>query len=152
MNEFVPRIDAIAPERLVASRPAPAVPLVQPSASAANAPNGSGVNPDGGDQARREQMASAFDYARVQARVADILADITGSSEPPAQARSTAEAKLDALKPIPTVIIPMLPASVEVVEHAVEVARAVAQQAELARAAQAHVNRNTVDQILLTHA
>lgn len=152
MNEFVPRIDAIAPERIVATRPAPAVPLVQAAASAANASNGSGVNPDGGEGARREQMASAFDYARVQARVADILADIAGSSEPPAQARATAEAHLEALKPVPTVIIPMLPASVEVVERAVEVARAVAQQAELARAAQAHVSKGSVDQILLVHA
>lgn len=148
MNEFVTRIDAIAPERHVATRPAPVAPLVQPVASAANAASGSGVNADGGEQARREQMASASDYARVQARVADILADLAGSSEPPPAAQAQAEAYMEAMKPAPTVIIPMLPASVAVVEHAVQVARAMAQQAELTRAAQANVNVGTVDQLL----
>ncbi|MCH4150377.1 MAG: hypothetical protein LKF30_00280 [Sphingobium sp.] len=148
MNEFVPRIDAVAPERHIATRPAPAAPLVAPTAAAAHTAQDSGVQSDHGEQARREQMASAFDYARVQARVADILSDLAGSSQPPPEARVSAEGQLDALRPVPTVIIPMLPASVEVVERAVDVARAMAQQAELARAAQAHVNVGTVDQIL----
>lgn len=148
MNEFVSRVDAVAPERVLATRPAPAAPLVQPASAAANTNNGSGVNADSGEQARREQMASAFDYARVQARVADILSDLSGSSQPPPQAEADAEAKIEALKPTPTVIIPMLPASVEVVERAIQVARAMAQQAELTRAAQANVNLGTVDQIL----
>lgn len=148
MNEFVARVDAVAPERVLATRPAPAAPLVQPASAAANTNNGSGVNADSGQQARREQMASAFDYARVQARVADILSDLSGSSQPPPQAEADAEAKIEALKPTPTVIIPMLPASVEVVERAIQVARAMAQQAELTRAAQANINLGTVDQIL----
>lgn len=148
MNEFVPRVDAIAPERVTATRLAPVAPLVQPTSATANANNGSGVNADSGEQARREQMASAFDYARVQARVADILSDLAGSSQPPPEAQANAEAKIEALKPTPTIIIPMLPASVEVVERAIEVARAMAQQAELTRAAQAHVNVGTVDQVL----
>ena len=152
MNEFVSRIDAIAPERIVAVRPAPVVPLVQAGASAANSPHGSGVNPDNGGQARREQMASAFDYARVQARIDDILADMNGSSEPPAQAQAQAQAHIEALKPTPTIIIPMLPASVEVVEHAIEVAKSMAQQAELTRAAQGKVNIGTVDQMLVQAA
>ena len=148
MNEFVPRVDPVAPERVLATRPAPVAPLVQPASAAANTNNGSGVDADSGEQARREQMASAFDYARVQARVADILSDLAGSSQPPEEARANAETQFEALKPVPTIIIPMLPASVEVVERAVQVARAMAQQAELTRAAQAHVNVGTVDQIL----
>lgn len=148
MNELVPRIDAVAPERHIATRPAPAVPLVAPTGATASAAHDSGVQSDSGGQARREQMASAFDYARVQARVADILSDLAGTSQPPAEARAHADAAIDALKPTPTVIIPMLPASVEVVEHAIEVARAMAQQAELTRAAQANVNIGTVDQLL----
>lgn len=148
MNEFVPRVDAVTPERVIATRPAPVALLVQPPAAAANMNNGSGVNADSGEQARREQMASAFDYARVQARVADILSDLAGTSQPPPEARANAETQIEALKPTPTVIIPMLPASVEVVERAIQVAQAMAQQAELSRAAQAHVNIGTVDQIL----
>ena len=67
-------------------------------------------------------------------------------------AQGQAQAHIEALKPTPTIIIPMLPASVEVVEHAIEVAKSMAQQAELTRAAQGKVNIGTVDQMLVQAA
>ncbi len=150
MNDFVPRIDAIAPDRAAAVRVAPAAPAVAPVAASAQTADGTGIGTgaNGGEEARREHMASAADYARVQARIADILARISTSMADPHVAQAEAEASIEQLRPEPTVIIPMLPASKEAVERAIELARSMAEQAALTRSAQSHVKAGTVDQIL----
>lgn len=100
-----------------------------------------------------EQLASAAEYARVHARIADIIADLrsgkAGQSENAVQA---SEAAITAMLPSPIVIIPLPPASRDMVEHAVRVAKDVADQAAYAHAAQAHLKTGAVDQIVMTVA
>tara|TARA_R110000782_G_scaffold78276_5_gene155178 strand:- start:60161 stop:60610 length:450 start_codon:yes stop_codon:yes gene_type:complete len=145
MNEFVPRIETVPVERSVpAVRPVMAVESVQ----SGNGASQNGLGADTGEQARREHMASASDYARVQARIADILAHMDASAAEPEAALSNAETRLAMLRPDPTIVIPMPPASKEVIERAVDLARAMAQQAAITRSAQANVAQGTVDQLL----
>jgi hypothetical protein len=49
--------------------------------------------------------------------------------------------------PKPIVIVPLLPASKEAVEHAEAVAKRIVERASYSHAAQAHVSRAMVDQI-----
>ena len=91
-------------------------------------------------------MASVADYARVQARIADILADVDLDRADPAAARASAADRLDALR-LPMVVIPLPPASVDAIERAVSLARDMAKQAALTRAAQANVQAGTIDQM-----
>lgn len=153
MNEYVPRIESVSAERAVQPvRPVAAVAPVQPGAGAGQAATQGEANADSGEQARREHMASASDYARVQARIADILAELDTSSASPAEAHAHADAQMAALRPEPTVVIPLPPARIEVIEQAVAVARAMAEKAALTRAAQANVAVGTVDQMLAVSA
>lgn len=149
MNEFVPRIDTSVAERTPPVRPQPVVAPVQPGAGVADGSGGQGnIARDGGDQARKEHMASAADYARMQARIATILADMNASLSAPETAQQDAQSRIEALRGEPMVIIPMLPASIDSIEQAVQVAKAMAQEAALTRAAQANVQQGTVDQLM----
>lgn len=147
MNEFAPRIEMMTADRIAPTRAVTAVTAVQPSSSPAGSAGGADVDSDGGEQARRDHMASASDYARVQARIADILADVDAAKPNPAEAISTAADRLDALRQ-PMVVIPMPPASVEVIERAVEIARRMVEDASLTRAAHGAVQAGTVDSLL----
>ncbi len=146
MNDFAPRIDMMAADRVSAARPAQALAPVLASAATGASANQSDVGSDGGEQARREHMASVADYARVQARIADILADVDLGRADPAAARASAADRLDALR-LPMVVIPLPPASVDAIERAVSLARDMAKQAALTRAAQANVQAGTIDQM-----
>lgn len=135
-------VDRISPARAVT-----AIAAVQQPSSPAGSAGGADVDSDGGEQARREHMASASDYARVQARIADILADVDAAKPDPMQARATAADRLEALRQ-PMIVIPMPPASIEVIERAVEVARSMIEKAAMARTAQSNVQPGTVDSLL----
>lgn len=149
MNEYLPRIDTPVAERTPPVRAVPPVAPVQPGAGLASDAGGEGsVARDSGDQARKEHMASAADYARMQARIASILADMSASLSTPESARDDAQTRIEALRGEPTVLIPMLPASVDTIERAVQVAKAMAQEAALTRAAQANIGTGTVDQLM----
>lgn len=150
MNQFVPRIDGPTVDRSApAVRVVPAVASIDPGQGRPDSAGGGNVGAGTDEQSRREQMASAFDYARVQARVADILSELaTGGDTPPAEARAAAQAQVEALRPEPMVVIPMPPASVEAIERAIAVARAMASQVAMTRSAQANVATSTVAQIL----
>ena len=149
MNEYVPRIDTSVAERTPPVRTVPPVAPVQPGAGLADDSGSQGsVARDGGEQARKEHMASAADYARMQARIADILADKSASLSTPESAREDAQSRIEALRGEPTVIVPMLPASVDTIERAIQVAKAMAQEAALTRAAQSNVGPGTVDQLM----
>jgi len=52
------------------------------------------------------------------------------------------------MMPSPMVFVPLPPASKEAVEQAVTLAKKIAQQASYAHAAQAHIKRPMVDQLL----
>ncbi len=147
MNDFAPRIEMMTTDRITPARAATAVAAVQPPSSPAGSAGGADIDSDGGEQARREHMASASDYARVQARIADILADVDAAKPDPMQARSTAADRLEALRQ-PMIVIPMPPASVEVIERAVEIARSMVEKAALTRAAHGNVHAGTVDSLL----
>jgi len=151
MNDFVPRIESLPADRSVPPvRPVPAVAPVQAGGTAAQTGNGGqgNVGADSGNQSRRDQMASTLDYAKVQARIANILAEMNADKADASAARANAEAQFQALRPDPTIIIPMPPASLDVIEHAIQVARAMAQEANLTRAAQANVAAGTVSQMM----
>lgn len=147
MYEFAPRTDSVAVDRIQPVRAVPAVAPVQPSGRAAGSAEDAGVGSDGGSEARREHMASAADYARVQARIADILATMNENGGP-ALAQLKAGAEMEEMLPRSTVIIPLPPATTESIERALRLARDMANQAELARAAQANIDSATVSQVI----
>jgi hypothetical protein len=117
-------------------------------ASTASLPVGNAVDLAAGSE---EQLASAAEYARVHASIADILA---GMRAGPSTNTPTADAEsaITALLPQPVIIIPLPPASKEMVERAEMLAKAMADLAVQTRAAQAHLKPGTVDQILSTAA
>lgn len=146
MSEFASRIEAIAADRAAPVRAVPAV-MAAERATGGSASGDSG-GAENGAQARRDHMASASDYARVQARIADILADVDAATSEPAAARNEAADRLEAIKALPVVIVPMPPASVEQIERAVALARDMAEKASLARSAQANVQPGTVSWLM----
>lgn len=97
-----------------------------------------------------EEIASAADYAKVHARIADILADIRSEVRP--QSVEGAQMEIQSMLPAPIILVPLPPASKETMESTVLLAKRIAEQASYAQAAQAHLKRGTVDQILATVA
>lgn len=133
-------------------RAAGAVPVVQPVTPQQGAEQHGGASREGaaGNAVAEEDLASAAEYAKVQARVADILAELRSSGSTTSVAG--AEAKIQSMLPAPVILVPLPPASKEAVESAVGLGKRIAEQASYAQAAQAHLKRGTVDQILSTAA
>ncbi len=149
MYDFTPRIDSVAADRAAPVRVVPAVTAAAASGEAAGSASDAGVGADGGEEARREHMASAADYARIQARIAQILANMSaGGGGGSASAPATADAEIEAMLPRSTIVIPLPPATTESIERALKLAREMASQADLARAAQANVASGTVSQMM----
>lgn len=158
MNEYFSRSEISPVDRSVVRAPAPAA-AVQPVAASDTA---TGQRDMSASDARRrddfatdvatvdEDAAGAAEYARVHARIADILADMrAGQNELSVDGASAA---VQAMMPQPFIYIPLPPATREAVEQAADLAKRIAQQASYAYAAQAHVARGTVDQILSASA
>ena len=149
MNEYLSRSELSQVDR-VNPRASSAVPAVQPVAAQ------QGVDPHAGrpDQGKagpdlsEDDLASAAEYAKVHARVADILAKLRSASTAPAI--EGAEAEIQSLLPAPIILVPLPPASREAVESAVTLGKRIVEQASYAHAAQAHLKRGTVDQVLST--
>lgn len=134
--------DPATPVRPVS--PIAPVPAVGSAASQASLQQDSSTD-NGGQQ--NGQAASAAEYARANAQIASIFADLNATSATP-PSLSQAQDRVVALLPAPIVIIPLPPANADMVQRAVEVAQEMVEKAALTRAAQAHVNVGTVDQIL----
>ncbi|MEZ5656689.1 MAG: hypothetical protein R3E04_12565 [Sphingobium sp.] len=147
----MPRIDAVSADRAIAVRPVQPVAAVQAAAASGQSAAGGNANADGGEQARREHMASASDYARVHARIADILADVDAAKDHSAAALQINVDRLEVQRQ-PMIIIPMPPASVEQIERAVALAQDMAKNVALTRAAQANVPVGAVDQLMALSA
>lgn len=150
MNEYLSRSELTQVDRVTTRAPAavPSVtPAVQPAPSTQNSMQQPGRAPDGEAQPQlsEDDLASAAEYAKVHARVADILADLRSSE---AVSVEGAEAEIQSLLPAPIILVPLPPASKEAVESAVTLGKRIAQQASYAHAAQAHLRRGTVDQLL----
>ena len=148
MNENVSRSDLTQLDR-VSSR-TPSVPAVQPIAAQQGVDPNAGKPQDGDTNSTlsEDDLASAAEYAKVHARVADILAELRSASAAPTV--EGAEADIQTLLPAPMILVPLPPASKEVIESAVTLGKRIAEQASYAHAAQAHLRRGTVDQVLST--
>lgn len=151
MNDYIQRSEISPVDR---TAPRPVVPVTPARSIVEAAPQATTALPapfdlrEGADIAAgsEEQLATAAEYARTQAQVADIIASIraAGSS---LQAVDSATITLNALTPTPIVIVP-LPASRDMLEQTARVARQLLANAALARAAQSNVQPGTVDNIL----
>jgi len=96
--------------------------------------------------AAEESIASSAEYAKVHARIADILGDLR-SQGGTATVQGAAD-EIQSMLPAPQVLVPLPPASKEAVESTIRIAKRIAEQAAYAHAAQANVRRGAVDQIL----
>ncbi|MFC4592956.1 hypothetical protein [Sphingobium tyrosinilyticum] len=149
MNEYVSRSDLTQGDRAKARAPS-AVPAVQPVTAQQGVDPHAGKPHEGeiGADLSEDDLASAAEYAKVHAKVADILADLRSAASAPTI--EGAEAELQSLLPAPIILVPLPPASREAVESAVMLGKRIAEQASYAHAAQAHLKRGTVDQLLST--
>ncbi|MDI1297198.1 MAG: hypothetical protein PSY12_15195 [bacterium] len=154
MNEYLSRSE-ISPVDRVAARAVTPVAAVPSATARASTSRQDSANSASGQvalsieaSALDEETAGAAEYAKVHARIADILADMRSGTA--AMSIDGAEASIQSMLPAPIILVPLPPASREAVEHAVQLAKRIAQQAFFAHAAQAHLKRGTVDQILAT--
>lgn len=153
MVDFVPRIDSAVADSMAATRVVPAVTAVPPVGAVAGSGSDAGVNANSGETARRQQMASAADYARVQVRIAQILANMgRGGALSSTRSQVQADTDIEAMLPRSTVIIPLPPTTTESIERAVKLARDMVRQAELTRGAQANIAPGVVDQLFTRSA
>ena len=95
-----------------------------------------------------QQLSSAAEVAEAQAKIAALLSEIDSLTEATAIDVDTLDAQISALLPRPTVVVPMLPASREVVERAVEIAESIRASALLSLAAQANVENGMAEGVL----
>ena len=146
MNEYLSRNELTQIDR-VAPRAAAALPAAQSGAAtqALKPHAGAQAESDALSPTSEDDLASAAEYAKVHARVADILADLR--SEGGTSVNEAAE-QIQSLLPAPMILIPLPPASKEAVESAVTLGKRIAEQASYAHAAQAHLRRGAVDQLL----
>jgi hypothetical protein len=136
MNDFLARNSNIQPSRTaeLASR------AVAEAQASGQTPSRQGGKPSGsrdfaGDPDIDQQLSSAAEVAEAQAKIAALLSEVDAASIDAV----TLEVQIEALLPRPTIIVPMLPASRDVVERAVEIAESIRAAAALALAAQANV-------------
>ncbi|MET0370756.1 MAG: hypothetical protein ABW039_05185 [Sphingobium sp.] len=150
MNEYLARNEVSAVDRAGTRAPAP-VQGVQPRENSLSerASKPASVPARAANPAAEEDTASVAEYAKVHARIADILADMRAAGDSSVEG---AEATIQSMLPAPIILVPLPPASKEAVEHAAALAKRIAQQANYAHLAQAHLKRGTVDQILATVA
>lgn len=149
MNDYISRSELPPVDRTVPRTPAPAQ-AVQPVSTGRMAVSPERETRDPVPQADvatvNEDVASAAEYAEVHAQIADILADLrsaTGGMDV-----DDAISAMETMIPRPIVLVPLPPASKEAVEHAAVLAKRIVERAGYAHAAQAHVHRGAVDQIV----
>ncbi|WP_150294755.1 hypothetical protein [Sphingobium estronivorans] len=148
MNDYFSRSELPPVERSNTRAPA-AVPPVAPVSGAAlmRRQGGSASQAATDDPASPEgRIASSAEYARVHARIAGILAEL--STQGSTATVDGAAEEIQSMLPSPQVLVPLPPASKEAVESSIRIARRIAEQAALAHAAQAHMGRGAVDQIV----
>ena len=148
MNDYFSRSE-ISPVERSATRAPSAVSAVQPISSSATVHQrgGSAARPMPDDQAGPEEsIASSAEYAKVHARIADILAELRTQGS-----TTTVEGAADEIQsmlPAPQVLVPLPPASKEAVESSIRIAKRIAEQAAYAHAAQANFRHGAVEQIV----
>lgn len=133
------KAEPVGPVRAVA----PVSPIQPVAQSPSLASQQDGGRFGGGDKSHA-QAASAAEYMRASARMLGIMADLSASRTPGAGG----ERQILDLMPRPIVIIPLPPASADMVLQAIETAQQMARNVVMTHAAQANVNPGTVDQVL----
>lgn len=154
MNDYASRSE-ISPVERAAPRAPSAVGAVQPVGAGASTSGQDDLSATSAPKAAiidlvalDDEAAGAAEYAKVHARIADILADMR--SESGGMSVDGAAAAVQSMLPAPFIFVPLPPASREAVEQAAALAQRIADKAIYAHAAQAHLKRGTVDQILST--
>jgi hypothetical protein len=140
MNEFLPQTKPVASVVSVKERS-----LAGAQAKPATSVEGLTDALAQQDTQLTERSAATASYAKLQADIADIVARL----EPPRPgAVEQADQALLSLMPQPVVVLPLPPADQEMVEFVAQVAQSLAQQAAMARAAQASVSPALVDTLV----
>lgn len=96
-----------------------------------------------------ERASVSASYAKLQAQIANVVARL----DPPRQTggqslAASADQALMSLMPQPVILLPMPPTDQHMIDFIAQVAQSLAQQAAMARAAQAHVSPAVVDTLL----
>ncbi|WP_176591921.1 hypothetical protein [Sphingobium sp. EM0848] len=151
MDDYFSRTE-ISPVERSANRAPSAVSAIRPVSPATTAGTvrrggGSASRATVDDQSSSEgSIASSAEYARVHARIADILADLR--SQGSTTTVDGAAEEIQSMLPSPQVLVPLPPASKEAVESSIRIARRIVEQAAYAHAAQANMGGGAVDQII----
>lgn len=155
MNEFLPRTEPVVPATSATERIAAVVRTVAPASATASrtdarvtaqAARGADAASQSGISVSEDALArAAANQARVHKGVADTLQRLADRPRNDSAALGEAEDSLIALMPQPVVVLPLPPASQEMMEFVSGVTQAIARQAAIARAAQANVSPAMVD-------
>ncbi|KKW93469.1 ribosome-recycling factor [Sphingobium chungbukense] len=149
MNDYFSRSD-ISPVERSATRAPSAVSAVQPVSSTSQTVRqgrGSSSQTAPDDQSGSEdRIASSAEYAKVHARIADILAELRVQGTT-ATVQGAAD-EIQSMLPAPQVLVPLPPASKEAVESTIRIAKRIAEQAAIAHVAQANIRHGAVDQVV----
>lgn len=84
-----------------------------------------------------ERSATTANYAKLQADIADVVAQFDPPHDNAADLADKANRDLVALMPQPVVVLPLPPTDQSMIDFVAQVAQSVASQAAMARAAQA---------------
>ncbi len=148
MSDYGSRSE-VSPIDRAASRALSTVQAVPPASSGRSdreAPGAHSAAPQIDLASIDEDVASAAEYAKVHVEIADILADLRSATNPPSV--EAAAGAIQAMMPVPIILVPLPPASKEAVEHAAVIARRMVEKAAYAHLAQGSPGRGTVDQLL----
>ena len=148
MSDYGSRSE-VSPIDRAASRALSTVQAVPPASSSRSdreAPGARSAAPQIDLASIDEDVASAAEYAKVHVEIADILADLRSATNPPSV--EAAAGAIQAMMPVPIILVPLPPASKEAVEHAAVIARRMVEKAAYAHLAQGSPGRGTVDQLL----
>jgi len=131
MTEFSPRTEPVASvsatDRALSGLRSPAAPV--PGVNAADAEAQA-------DPQLSAKSATTANYAKLQADIADVVAQFDPPHDNPAQLTDQADKALMALMPQPVVVLPLPPTDQHMIDFVAQVAQSVASQAAMARAAQ----------------
>lgn len=155
MSDFLSRSSEITPvDRSATRAPSPVAAIRAAGAKGSDLDNAPrrGFNRDNAPITVDEELAGAAEYAQMQARIADILAELRDRSDGANAAVADADAAIRSLMPVPVVIIPPAPADKTELELAVGLAERITQQRAQAIAAHAVVRPGTVEGMLASAA
>lgn len=153
MSDFLSRSSEITPvDRSVTRATSPVAAIRAAGAKGSDLDNAPrrGFNRDNAPITVDEDLAGAAEYAQMQARIADILAELRDRSD--GANAAVADAAIRSLMPVPVVIIPPAPADKSELELAVGLAERITQQRAQAIAAHAVVRPGTVEGMLASAA